>query len=133
MSKDCLDEVHTEFNPVSWMRKKISRTKPDSEPHQPNTPETFAQVRRAVLFEVWRNPNISTDELCKKVGIKVPTSEDRNRIQLMQINSNLDWFAMCVAGKYHAIASSRGSTLYKQYSEYWMQTIHHIIERLHLD
>ena len=69
MSKDCLDGVHTEkFDPVSWMRKKILRTKPDSEPKQPNT--SIAQARRSIIYEVWRNPNISTDELCKKVGIK---------------------------------------------------------------
>ena len=80
-----LYEVHTEWNPVSWMRKKISRTKPDSGPHQPNTPINFKQARRSIIAALWINPDISTDELCKKVGIKDPTSEDRNTVQLMQI------------------------------------------------
>lgn len=131
MSKDCLDGVHTEkFNPVSWMRKKILRTKPDSEPKQPNT--SSEQARRSIIYEVRRNPNISTDELCKKVGIKVPTSEDRNIVQLMQIDFNLEDLAMCVSGRYHAIVSSIGSTMYKKYQRHWMETIHNIIERLHL-
>lgn len=127
-----LHNVPTEFlNPVKWWRQHKDR-QPDRS-HQPNTPRNFAQARRSIICELWRNPDISTDELCQKVGIKVPTSEDRNMIQLMEINANLNKFAMCVAGKYHAIVSSDGSTLYEKYKKKWMETIHHILEQLQLD